>query len=98
MIAWCELETEMRRVLRNRGERTSSRDTFRDLVDKFPDEAFPRNLKKGHLLELWGRRNAVVHDGEEIAVDKAIRKQAAATVLHGIIEFVERNKTESHSR
>ena len=98
MIAWRELETAMRKILHDCGEKTTDNDTFRDLIERLPAGAFSRNLTKRDVVGLWHRRNAVIHQGEEIAENETDAKVYAATVLHGVVGFIEKNRSEVPSQ
>jgi len=92
MIAWRELEIEMRRIVRTRDADAAEKCNFMGLLNKLPPDAFSRNLTKNDLESLWSRRKYVVHLGEEIAEERASRREAAATVLNGVVEFIVRNR------
>jgi hypothetical protein len=94
MIAWRELETAMRKIAHDSGEKTASKVDFKPLLDILPENALPRNLSKSDLWDLWGRRNPVMHRGEEIAKEVAVRKIEAARVLKWVVEFIGSNSAD----
>jgi hypothetical protein len=98
MITWRELEIAMRKVFHDRGEKTTEKDTFGVLIKRLPAGAFSRNLTKHEVASLWHRRNPVMHQGEEIGEEEKISKLYAERVLHGVVEFIEKNRPESEFR
>jgi hypothetical protein len=87
MIAWRELESEVRKMLND-----FDRKPFGCLIEKLPASAFSRNLPKHDVELLWNRRNDVMHRAEDIAEDKGIAKKDSARVLHGVVDFIEKNR------
>lgn len=96
IIAWRELETAMRKTLLDLGKTTTDKDDFEALLGILPDSAFPRNLRKYDLRDLWRRRNPVMHKGEEIAEEATARRMEAARVLNGVVEFMGKNNADFH--
>jgi len=93
MIAWREIEIAIRKTLHGCGEKATG--NFDVLIERLPAGALPRNLTKRDLVDLWRRRNPVMHQGEEIAEQETISRLYAARVLHGVVEFIEKNGSES---
>ena len=96
IIAWRELETAMRKTLLDLGKTTTDKDDFEALLGILPDSAFPRNLRKYGLRDLWHRRNPVMHKGEEIAEGMTARRIEATRVLNGVVEFIGKNNADFH--
>jgi hypothetical protein len=92
MIAWRELEVEVRRILNDGRRATGESYTFRSLIEMLPTDAFSRDLTKEDVLDLRGRRNAVMHEGEEIACNEEEARLYAKKVVSGISAFVEKNR------
>jgi hypothetical protein len=89
IIAWRELETELRRALgAPRG------DEVRELIDRLDEVPglLPAGWAGGDLKRLWCRtgpgRNQVMHDGREVS------PKDAATIVNSVTIFLERNRLE----